>query len=90
MVSETPNVLSEQPRPAERRAECKTFCHYTEPVLKLARGGQSSLCVHGGALFMSRAPVVMESDLCGLWGGEPYNEHTCVHVQLDKFPRSLV
>ena len=32
-------VRHELPRPAERKAECKTLCHRTEPGLKLARDG---------------------------------------------------
>jgi hypothetical protein len=48
VICKTLRVVYEQPRPAER----KTFCHYADPGLKLATGGQCSLCVHGGAHFI--------------------------------------
>jgi hypothetical protein len=46
-----------QPRPAEGKPEGKTLCHYTDPGLQFARGGQSSFCVHGRANFMGQDPV---------------------------------
>jgi hypothetical protein len=74
MTCKALSVPYDQLRPAERKAECKTLCHYTNPGLKLVRGRHSSFCVHEEANFMGQSLV---SDTEGMQ--DPHTKHAKKH-----------
>ena len=61
MISKSLSVRYEQPRPAERKAQCKTLCHYTDPGLKFV------LCARKSKLYGqgSRVTLATRSESLG-------------------------
>ena len=70
MICRMVSVVCEHPRPAERNSECKAPCHFTEPGLHYARGGQGWFCVRRQVNFTGQDPVSVDmTNGCYLYDG---------------------